>query len=191
MRNLVVAATLLSAAIFAAPASADSDGYFCIGPNYIAYQLNNPGIPGAHKLYVIPFNGGNIKIHRSEATLPDFQVHRLSCESQHIRLVGWNSIHDVVWAGLIPTRFSISETAKESGPPQHGSEPRNLIFESPFKEAIEIPSTLNSLVLTSRKKDIPELKCTELVTVYLELHQWDSIVNSLILVSRDKPKECG
>ena len=174
-------------------ARADSDGYFCIGPDFMAYQLNMPGFPGAHKLYVIPFDGGQSKIAQYEADLPDFQVHDIRCAAEHVRIVGWDAVYDISWDAYDPSPLSVTATKKESGAPDHGETdpPKSLVYGPDQRISLNDPDSIASYGLETTRKDIPELECTELVTVKLWKHESDLIVDALILVSRDVPKECG
>jgi hypothetical protein len=69
---------------------ADSDGYFCTGPGYLAFQLRSWNTDGPHLLKVIRFGDGEVR-EAGEVELPDFQPHAILCENDRVRLVGWQS----------------------------------------------------------------------------------------------------
>ena len=76
-------------------ARADSDGYYCVGPGYIAYQFAFTTPPGPpHRLYVVRFGGGTISAP-SEFRLAEFQVHGMRCRADGVDLVAWDAIHSV------------------------------------------------------------------------------------------------
>lgn len=114
-------ATLIAVAFLCGShaAKADSDGYFCVGPDYLAYQLNSPGFPGAHKLFVIPFDGDQTEIIRYTTDLPDFQVHDIVCNEKHVRAIGWESVHDVTWDSDDPNTLKVTSNKKVYVPPQY------------------------------------------------------------------------
>ena len=174
-------------------AFADSDGYYCVGPDYLAYQLNSPGMPNTHRIIVVPFDGGSTKIVQYSADLPDFQVHDLRCSDKHIRLIGWEFVYDVTWDGYDPNPLAVSTVQKEPGPPDYGDHdpPQSLVYSPDQAVSLYDPDNLVSYGLETTRKDIPELPCTELVTTKLWKHKYDVNIDSLILVSRDVPRECG
>jgi len=79
-----------------APASADSDGYYCSGPGFIAYQFN--GISAAtegHVLTIIRVGGESGIAEPQTFTLPGFQVHGMKCNHESVELRAWSAVHVV------------------------------------------------------------------------------------------------
>lgn len=188
--GIVIAASTL---IALDAAHADSDGYYCVGPDYMAYQFNQPGFPDAHKLFVVPFDDGAAKIVRHETRLPDFQVHDMRCADKHIRIVGWDTLHDVTWNADDPTPLSIDSMKKEPGAPEHDDNAglRNMIWGGDQRVSLYDPDSQVSYGLETTTREIPELQCRNLVTVRLWKHKADVVIDSVILVSREMPQECG
>lgn len=69
------------------PAFADSDGYFCVGPDYLAYQFGMAAPPvRPHVLHVIRFTSQRFFDAPATIELPQFQVHGMLCEAGRIRV---------------------------------------------------------------------------------------------------------
>lgn len=75
-------------------AQADSDGYFCVGPDYLAYEFSLSLQSGEHRLYVVPLGGSEIG-QPAVIPLPQFQVHGMRCRPQDVQLLGWDSLYTV------------------------------------------------------------------------------------------------
>jgi len=95
IRSAVLVGIAVSA--LAAPAQADDDGSFCIGPNYIAYELSVSVAPGQreHALYVVSLTDSGGISRPSTIGLPRFQVHGLRCTRTPVELLGWDSLYTV------------------------------------------------------------------------------------------------
>jgi hypothetical protein len=113
-------------------AAADSDGYFCAAPDYLAYQINSPGIRIAHKFFVVPFESSHSDLKLYEITLPDFQVHAMTCNETDVSLIGWSSIHTVHWEETNFSALSAESESKEPGPIDPADYPQfwNFFFDS-------------------------------------------------------------
>lgn len=77
--------------LFPQTAEADSDGYYCTGTGYLAYQLRaalTQGVSGQHVVRVVRFGPGGISL-AGEVSLPDFQPHKLVCGESQVRIGGW------------------------------------------------------------------------------------------------------
>ncbi|MBW3671301.1 MAG: hypothetical protein KY432_06470 [Acidobacteria bacterium] len=93
MRNISVVALLFLG--FSAVAAADSDGYFCVGRGYLAYETHASETSDAHQLHVVQYFAADGIIHLPPITLEDFQVHGMNCHSTGIELHGWTTIYSV------------------------------------------------------------------------------------------------
>lgn len=73
-------------------ARADSDGYYCVGPGYIAYQLRAALTSGTsgHTLRIVRYGADGIRL-AGEVTLEDFQPHRMICGESEVRIGGFSS----------------------------------------------------------------------------------------------------
>ena len=87
MKLLVTTFVLL--VICTGSASADSDGYFCSSPAFLAYEFSFSKEPSdQHKLYVIHF-GAEPRNEPQWLRIPSFQVHAMKCFSDRVEIVGW------------------------------------------------------------------------------------------------------
>lgn len=108
--------------VSAAPILADSDGYYCVGDGYIAYQFGLAAPPVApHTLYVVRFDESGLQGIEA-VQLSQFQVHGMRCRGGGVDLVSWDSVHTVSFdsarritgqsAEPLPTQGELPEWAK-------------------------------------------------------------------------------
>jgi hypothetical protein len=118
MRGCTLAIIVLLG-LWATPASADSDGYYCIGRDYIAYQFGFAPPPIAeHRLYIIRVGGAAGIGEPAVFKLPQFQVHGLLCNERTVQLAGWDAIYTVqLDSTLRPVRYQIAPWADRPQPP--------------------------------------------------------------------------
>ena len=76
-------------------ASADSDGYFCIGRGYLAYETRFTAAEAGHQLHVVRFSTAGGIVAARPVPLEDFQVQRMTCRADAVELVGWNAVYSV------------------------------------------------------------------------------------------------
>ena len=173
-------------------ANADTDGYFCIGPDYLAYELVEPNNLDAHTFFLIPFINGSSSISKYEIELPTFQVHDMHCDENQVQLFGWDSIFEVRWAAKDPSKLSYAETKKDPGPTNHSGEQIYSLVYGPAKtiELVE-PGASVWYLLEIKRADIAELPCTMIATAKLTKIRSPGPTVSIGLVGRDIPKDCG
>jgi hypothetical protein len=88
-----MAATML---FVPAVAYADSDGYFCTGQGYLAYQFGLAPPPvGPHRLHVIDLRGPSGIPKPVALDLPQFQVHGMICGDSWVDIASFTSIYRV------------------------------------------------------------------------------------------------
>lgn len=82
---------LLATLLMAAFARADSDGYYCAGPDFIAWQIrfDAADLAGPHVVRAVRFGSAGGFVSLGEVVLEDFQPHELSCKQERILLGGW------------------------------------------------------------------------------------------------------
>jgi hypothetical protein len=85
-----LAAFLITGTI-AIAAQADSDGHYCVGANYLAYELRFAQ-PGVHTLVVLRA-GPSHSMDEVKVALPDFQVHGMRCTAEAVELAAWDGVH--------------------------------------------------------------------------------------------------
>src|ERR1700752_2180603 len=70
---------------------ADSDGYFCAGKDYLAYEVNKHAPPPktGHSLQVVRFDSARGIYRAGAVDLQNFQVHQMSCSEDRVEIAGW------------------------------------------------------------------------------------------------------
>ncbi len=84
-----------SAMLLASGAGADSDGYYCAGPGYIAWETRGFHTDRVHRLHLITLDGASGSGPRQVLELPDFELHGLRCEAQSIDIYAYDSLHAI------------------------------------------------------------------------------------------------
>jgi len=93
---LRTATALLAVCFLGVPAYADSDGYYCVGPGYLAYQFGVGAPPqGPHRLHVVRFGARRALEQPAVLDLPQFQVHGMICGERTVRLAAFNAFYTV------------------------------------------------------------------------------------------------
>ena len=87
--------SLVLALFFTSPAAADSDGYYCIGRDYLAYQFAFTNGATGHYLAVISLNRGFAIDEPATVELPAFQVHGMRCNTTSVELHDLKNIYGV------------------------------------------------------------------------------------------------
>jgi hypothetical protein len=93
-RHWVVLVALSALAVV--PVSADSDGYYCVGPGFIAYQFSGVSVAtNGHVLTVVRVGEEPGIGEARTVTLPGFQVHGMKCNHDSVELRAWDAVHVV------------------------------------------------------------------------------------------------
>lgn len=124
-------AVILCGLAWPTPLRADSDGYFCTGPGYLAFQLRSWHTDGPHLLKIIRFGEGEIR-EAGELELPDFQPHAIRCETERVRIVGW-ALHYVEFSIDVSGEPRLLETIED---PELEFSP--ALFETPMMNLGEL-----------------------------------------------------
>ena len=137
----------------ATAARADSDGSYCAGPGYVAYELQFSMNVTTHELRVVRVGGGRID-KPLVIPLPVFQVHGMTCGENAVTIQGFDTV-DRVDLSRSPPR---TETVSGAAPANQNPTPNLGHWSAPG--AVEIPSAdpdfLYQLVITkseSRRGD--------------------------------------
>lgn len=77
-------------------ASADSDGYYCVGRGYLAYQsgIAPPSI-APHRVYAISTRGSQGIPEPAAIELPQFQVHGMLCGEGWIDIASFTAVYRI------------------------------------------------------------------------------------------------
>jgi hypothetical protein len=76
-------------------ARADSDGYYCVGDGYIAYQFGMDVPNNPPRLYVITLNGTRGIPKPATIAFPPFQVQGMRCGSRSIDVAAYDKMYVV------------------------------------------------------------------------------------------------
>jgi hypothetical protein len=79
----------------AAPAGADSDGYYCAAEGYLAWETRGFKTDNSHRLFYLPFDGESGVGPRVSIELPDFQLHGMRCMTDRISLYAFDAAHSI------------------------------------------------------------------------------------------------
>ena len=78
------------------PAKAASDGYYCAGHNYFAYQFDAAStMSGSQILFVVPLDPNRGMGETRRISLESFQVLGMRCLDDAVDLLSWNRIYRV------------------------------------------------------------------------------------------------
>jgi hypothetical protein len=201
MRSCTLA-IIVSLGLWATPASADSDGYYCVGRDYIAYQFGVAAPPIAeHRLYIIRVGGAAGIGEPAIFELPQFQVHGLLCNERNVQLAGWDAIYTVqLDSTLRPVRYQIAPWADPQHiPPQFVGHQQNLGgWSRPLNTlAVERVLITNNaaghefLLEITPNASTSEHCVVEITTHVLELNATGQTVGERLLFHGNGHRECG
>ena len=203
MRQLAaLSAVVVLASIGAArPAHADSDGYYCIGPNYLAYQLSlGPKSPG-HFLYVVSLRDSASLGPPTKVQLPRFQVHGMRCGASSVQLLGWDSLYTVNLNGSRPsvvTQVAPWTKRGTSRQPPSGYAQLNLGGWNPAAKAgrpdtipLGVQSTASRFLLAIDVRATEHPCVYKVVTRVLRLDAASHVVATVKLFDGEALRECG
>ncbi len=129
LKSPILVCAVLAAGI--GSAHADSDGYFCSSPNFLAYEFSFSKEPAhQHKLYFVRF-GEAFAAGPTSIELSAFQVHGMTCTGTGVELLGWYSRY---LYSVSATAISLASETKLPAPskfPGDHREPPNLAGWSP------------------------------------------------------------
>jgi hypothetical protein len=127
-------------------ACADSDGYFCAGKGYLAYEVNKhtPPPKTGHSLQVVRFDSARGIYRAGAVELQNFQVHQMSCGEDRVDIAGWGKYFQKYAVAISgPDELHIlnftEDPARKFDPSKEGPEPANFAFDK--RDAILLESS--------------------------------------------------
>lgn len=195
-------AIMVSLGLSATPAWADSDGYYCVGRDYIAYQFGFAPPPVArHRLYIISLGGAAGIGEPAFVELPQFQVHGLLCNERTVQLAGWDAIYTVrLDSTLRPVRYEIAAWAdRQHTPPQFIGHQQNLggwsrpVGTGAVERVLvtKNPAGHEFLLEITPKASTSERCVVEVTTRVLELSATGQTVGERLVFRGRGYRECG
>ena len=139
MKTVVAGVFILLGQLGAGVAYADSDGYYCVGRGYLAYQFGLAPPPmRPHRLFIIRLEAPGLE-PPSVFELPQFQVHGMRCDDRTIQLAAHDTVYEVTLdAAGRPVRYESSPwPGRGRVPPQFVGQPRNLGIFNPAVTALK------------------------------------------------------
>jgi len=183
----------LVACVFSAPAWCDSDGYFCVGGDYLAFELSFSGKARAHQLHLMRFHDPSRWTEALSIVLPDFQTHGLRCAAAVVSITGWEAIYDVSWRDA-DSALALVQRAKSPGPPEETKFPDSLgslVFGPPQEVALPSRDPTYSYVLRVQRTPDPADRCSVFVRSAIAQRVGGAVVREHELLSGRMPAECG
>lgn len=133
LKRVICSAAIVLA--WPAVAFADSDGYYCVGKGFVAYEMDASQAPSTHLLHIVHVGRTSGITRMSPIPLDDFQVHGMTCRDQGVDLQGWSARYSVDLSN--PTKPVVTSTPvpldQTAPPPQLNLGPlaRSAVFDIP------------------------------------------------------------
>jgi hypothetical protein len=190
---------LLALTAFSSPVLADSDGYFCIGPDYLAYEMTFSVNPSGHRLYILRFDNPAAWDEPLRVDLPEFNGPPMRCEAQAIVLAGWDEIHHVAWQAESPHVVSLRSEPKEPGPSDMSKFPDSIgsvVFGIPgpievYSAPLPSDDPVYSYRLTVSRTRDPVRPCSWNVRSFIAQYVFRDVVAEFDLFAGQTPAECA
>jgi hypothetical protein len=146
--------------VFAPPARADNDGFFCSAKGYVAFELRSShtqGLKASHVLRVVRFGSKKGIYQAGEVSLSDFQVQHMECTQDHVRISGMSKGYTEYAVDIsTPDKLRIEDTVRDAErvPSTPGPAPETLRFSPPKTILLESSDPANhyKLILNTTEK---------------------------------------
>jgi hypothetical protein len=188
----------------AGTAYADSDGYYCVGRGYVAYQFGFAApSPKPHRLFVVPFSDTSGIESPVVLDLPQFQVHGMQCGEAWIDVAAFTGIYHVTLdENHRPIRYEVQSLADGQKIPQEFvlSQLQNLAAEGaaraylkPVRARLSAKERGGEYLLEVNAKVIPPLKKCELAVTsrIVETDRDGREISARIIFQGRGHRECG
>lgn len=191
LRTLVA---ILALAAISLSAHADSDGYFCVGPTYLAYELSFSGnAPLGHQLHIVQLGDGEQWNTPVVVDLPEFQTQAMNCTDFGVTILAWNALYDVKWRGR-RGRPSVTARAIQPGTPDATGmfqRTESLVLGPSRRTPLKSSGIEYSFVLVTEMSSLADLPCEMHVRSVIQRIRGESVIDEHILYSGTKGAECG
>jgi hypothetical protein len=195
IRPLVTASVALGAV--AGTGYAQDDGYYCTGPDYIAWQLGLAAPPVApHKLFTVRYPNLAALDDPTVTELPQFQVQGMRCSDQAVEVASGDSVYTVPLTWVAPGA-GVGARARQGELPPEFSRLRNLAGLNPggirgvsAEELVLRRSGTTRVVL--HIASMPLGSCVDHVSTRLLLIGLDGTVDGPhVILNGRRHRECG
>lgn len=123
-------------------AYAESDGFYCVGNGYLAYELSSSAGALGHTLFVLPLS--DVIGEPAKLKIPEFQVHGMICDPGKLEILGWDYLYSFDLTD--PSKPKLAETLKLDPP---GDSPER------FRDTLMNLGGWNRSVRQGRHDDVP------------------------------------
>jgi len=182
-------------------AHADSDGYYCVGPGYLAYQFGMAPLPVApHRLHVLNTRAAPGIPEPAMLELPQFQVHGLRCGDGWIEVASFTAIYRVTLDdSKRPVRYETHQFDVGQKVPPEFRPTRNLGMGSPARARGKVERVSlgardggGQLFLEMAGYDVPADRCgVDLKSRVVETDRNGREVRERVLYQARGHRECG
>lgn len=116
-------------------AHADSDGYYCVGPGYVAWETRFDEDGKGHELHIVRVSAARGIVRFAPIALDDFQVHGMTCGPDTVDLHAWTARYSVQITDSAQTSVSRIEAIYDPGEVSNGNlghwaQPGIIVLES-------------------------------------------------------------
>lgn len=201
MKILLLAIAVVVGPLGAGAAYADSDGYFCVGAGYLAYQFGMAPLPVApHRLHVLRTGTAPGIPEPAILELPQFQVHGLRCGDGWIEVASFTAIYRVTFDDSArPVRYEVQPFVTGQMLPPDFPPQRNLGMLSPERargalERVSLGGKAGGghLVLELTGQDVPDEPCrVDLRTRVVEADRNGREILDRVLYQSREHRECA
>ena len=204
MKLLGATVVLVLSPFGAGTAHADSDGYYCVGRGYVAYQFGFAApSPKPHRLSVIRFSDTSGIQSPAVLDLPQFQVHGMQCGEAWIDVAAFTAIYHVTLdENHQPVRYEVQPFADGQKIPQafFASQNQNLgadggarAYLKPVRARLSVKERGGEYRLEITAKVIPPLKKCELAVTsrIVETDRDGREIGARIIFQGRGYRECG
>jgi hypothetical protein len=175
-------------------AHADSDGYFCIGPSYVAYELSFSGpLPNKHQLHIVRLNDQSNWKDAYVLELPEFQTQGMMCSESTVKVLAWDAIYTASWTST-DSRPSITAKSIQPGKFSDSEIPQlidNFISRRSRLIWLSTLSTEYSFLLWIESVPDQNVKCQFQVRSWIERRRGQKVIDAKVLYTGAQPAECG
>jgi hypothetical protein len=180
---------------------ADSDGYYCVGRGYLAYQFGMASLSVApHRLYVLRIGTTAGIAEPAPLELPQFQVHGLRCGEGWIDVASFTAIYHVTLdANSQPSRYDVRPFGEGQKVPPELRPQGNLGMLSPAirngkseRVSLGMKQDGGQFVLEMTGQPIPNEQCLmALTTRIVETDRNGREIRERIIYQGRGRQECG
>jgi hypothetical protein len=204
MKILLLVALIMLGPAGRGMAYADSDGYYCIGRGYLAYQFGKATLPVApHRLYVVRTTGPAGIPGAAALELPQFQVHGMRCGAGWIDVAGFTAIYHVILdKNDRPVRYDVQPFPDGQKLPQEfvltqaqnlGTSSGGAAYQKPVRVPLSVKERGGQYLLEIVAQVVPPLERCELAITsrIVETDRNGREIRARIIFQGRGYRECG